>query len=238
MVGREVRRHSSRFSSRMLHFRRVVFRDRHRAVQRQPAEAIASNDSPRLMVPGDFFMKCRIASNSFVTLSAIGLGVILTGPPARAQGATVAAPLTLAPKLPAAKRLPSTGIKSGNIDNGWVFTRRKDNFSDKQTCMISRVDKPYVEVTKGHLNISYSGRGGVRSFKYRLDDGPASATEIPHEIDQRIGVVHVYGPTFAEVLRSNRFRLQTLTLVNGISEEDFNTSGMIRLYASMISQCP
>jgi hypothetical protein len=183
-------------------------------------------------------MKCRIDSKRFATVMAIGLVAILTGPPARAQGATVAAPLTLAPNLPTAKRLPSTAIESGSIDKGWVFTRSKDNFSDRQTCMISRVDKPYVQITKGHLSISYSGRGGVRGFKYCLDDGPASALEIPHEIDQRIGAVHIYGPTFAEVLRSNRFRLQTLTLVNGISEEDFNTSGMTRLYANLISQCP
>ena len=122
-------------------------------------------------------------------------------------------------------------------DGGWQLRRNKDAMTDKTSCILSPVGKPHVQISVGDLYISYRGRGGVSAFSYRMDDGPASQLQLPTEIDKQIGFVHISGDAFNSILRASRLRVQVLTVLSNLLNEDLALSGM-RSYMQEQQECP
>jgi len=146
------------------------------------------------------------------------------------------------PKAPAAPKAPAKSAPKADpnttTDGGWQLRRSKDAMTDKTSCILSPVGKPYVQISVGNLYIGYRGRGGVQGFRYRLDDGPISEMQLPTPIEKQIGAVRISGEVFNQVLRASRLRVEVLTLVSGLQNEDLAVSGMRRLYAKMRQECP
>jgi hypothetical protein len=97
--------------------------------------------------------------------------------------------------------------------------------------------KAYVQMSNDDLYVSYRGRGGVQGFKYRFDEGPPSEMQIPSDIEKQIGAIKISGAAFQQLLRSSRLRIETLTLISGIANEDINLTGARPLYTRMLREC-
>lgn len=147
-----------------------------------------------------------------------------TPPPAPAKKA--------APPAARGKAEPGT-----TTDSGWQLRKSRDAMSDKVTCVIMPIAKPYIQFNIGDFYLSYAGRGGVEGFQYRIDDNPASGMQIPSPIEKQISAVHLSGRVFEQILKAKRLRVSTLTLIRGLQDEDIDLAPMRRLYARMVSEC-
>lgn len=122
-------------------------------------------------------------------------------------------------------------------NGGWQLEKSKDQMTDRVSCMVYPTGRRYIQISYGDLYISYSGRGGVQGFQYRVDERPASTMQLPTRIEQQIGTIHISGGAFKEVLSGNRLRVETLTMVSGIKNEDINLVGLREKYNEMLQQC-
>ena len=171
------------------------------------------------------FEKIIVVALSLICLSFVGYIVsswTSQGNPA------VAAPSTPAAAAPVPARIVSD----------WQLNIGKDGFNDKKTCVISPLGKPHVQLNIGSFYITYRGRGGVSSYKYRIDDQPPSQTILATDIEKRIGTVHLYGSGFIDrLMRASRFRTSTFTVLSNFIEEDFDLAGLSNLYMKMRNEC-
>ena len=130
-----------------------------------------------------------------------------------------------APTAAPAKSAPKADRNTTAV-GGWQLQRSKNAMTDKTDCILVPVGKPHVQITVGDLYISYRGRGGVQGFRYRLDDEPVSQMQLPTEIDKQIGAVHISGDTFNRILQASRLRVEVLTLISGVQNEDLAVAGV------------
>lgn len=144
----------------------------------------------------------------------------------------VATPNTTPKPKPPAKSAPAK-----NVDDGWELKTSKDNFSDKTTCVVSPIGRPWVQLNVNNLYISYAGKGGVAGYTLRFDDQPPRQMQLPTPIDQQIGAVHLSPADFAEAMNSDRVRVQTFTVLRELKDEDLKMAGAKRLYQKMGPEC-
>jgi hypothetical protein len=141
-------------------------------------------------------------------------------------------------KPPAAK--PVAASKRPNVtavDGGWELRVIKDGFSDKVNCVISPATRPWVQISVGHLYISYQGRGGVEGYTVRTDDNPAGLMQLPTPIDKSVGTVHFKDAAFYDIMAANRLRVQTFTVLRELKDEDLDLVPAKRLYKKMGPEC-
>lgn len=122
-------------------------------------------------------------------------------------------------------------------DGIWELRKSRDSFTDKTACVITPTGQIYVQISRGSLYINYSGRGGIRGWQIRLDEGQVSQMTIPGRINERLGILQISGPQFDQIMKSRRLRIQALTLISGIKNEDFQLNGLARLYQRMMQTC-
>ena len=119
----------------------------------------------------------------------------------------------------------------------WELRVSKDGFSDETRCVITYIGRSDIQVSQGSLFFDYSKKGGVESYEYRLDNEPSSGLILPDDVLRRIGIVKISGQGFSRVMTSSRVRVQVLTLIAGLSNEDVSTSGLFELYNQMLDRC-
>jgi hypothetical protein len=141
--------------------------------------------------------------------------------------------------VPAKPKPPAKPPADANriLDGGWAMRKSKDAMTDKVDCIISPANNPSVQVSQSDLYISYKGRDGVQGFTHRIDDGSSSPMQLPTEIERQVGLVHISGAAFNQILTASRLRVETVTLVAGLGNEDLQLTGMRRLYARMPGFC-
>jgi hypothetical protein len=122
-------------------------------------------------------------------------------------------------------------------EGAWELRYGKDNFSDKTTCVIVLSSDAAIQVSPGSFYINYRGRGGLDGFRYRLDDAPESGMQLPTRIQKQTSMIIFEGITFERILNATRLRVQTLTLVAGLKNEDINLRGLASLYQRMDEFC-
>ena len=127
--------------------------------------------------------------------------------------------------------------KAAATDSGWELRITRDNFTDQTNCVISPKGRPWVQVNVGNLYISYAGRGGVDGFTLRVDDNPPGQMQLPTPIDKQIGAVHLSGDQFFDAMAGNRLRVQTLTVLRELKDEDLDLGPVKRLYKKMGPEC-
>jgi hypothetical protein len=135
------------------------------------------------------------------------------------------------------KPAPQKNSPGAIVDSGWELKIKKDGFTDKTSCVISPVGKPNVQITVGHLYISYAGQGGVAGFTPRLDDQPPRKMQLPTPIEQQISAVHFGGEAFYEVMAASRLRVQTFTILHQLKDEDLQLEPAKRLYKKIPPVC-
>lgn len=123
-------------------------------------------------------------------------------------------------------------------DGVWELRQSKDNFTDKITCLIAATNNDNVEVSPGNFYLSLRGRGGLKAYKYRLDDSPPTELALPTELEQRTSILIFKGQVFSRILKANRLRVQTLTMLSGSQNDDIDLTGLAGLYSQMSKACP
>jgi hypothetical protein len=141
---------------------------------------------------------------------------------------------TASPRV--ASQAPNAQPASGSGE--WVLETKKDAMTDKVFCVVIPEGKPFIQVNIGSLYISFRGRGGVEGFQFRIDDGPVSQMKFPDRIEKQVGVVHINGAPFEQILGAKRLRVQTVTILSSSVTEDIDLGGLAAVYAQMQRDCP
>jgi len=128
--------------------------------------------------------------------------------------------------------------KAAELTEGsWQLERDKDAMTDKVSCAIVNAQNRHIQINIGQMYIGYQGLGGVKSFTFRIDDQPASEMQLVDEAPREIGFVSFEGPAFDSIFAGSRLRVQTVTALNSLINEDIDISSAKRLYARMKRTC-
>jgi hypothetical protein len=119
----------------------------------------------------------------------------------------------------------------------WELRIEKDGFSDQKNCVIVNRANKWLQVSPGVIYIGYSGRGGIAGFEYRIDNNPSSGMQLPSETDQKIGTAQIKGEAFPKILHGKRLRIQALTVLDTLENDDYNLEGLSSLYLQMKAAC-
>jgi hypothetical protein len=120
----------------------------------------------------------------------------------------------------------------------WELRHGKDAFSDKPSCVMTVVAKPYIQIGTGAFSVSYRGRGGVKGYQVRLDDEPEGRMNLPSDIEKQMSALMWEGDAFETLMKAKRARIQVLTVLNGLVLDDIDMKGTDRLYARLRQLCP
>lgn len=143
-------------------------------------------------------------------------------------GLIVFNPLAAAAGLKDAKPVFHTG--------NWKVLRSADAMTDATTCTgIYKVNYG-IQLAKDGLYISV--RGGLQSITLRFGDAPANPMRIPQKLEKDVGAVIIDGGDFYELTKANRLRLEVLTLVSGVHNEDLDITGIQEAVENIKSGCP
>lgn len=143
-------------------------------------------------------------------------------------GFIVFAPLAAAAGLKDAKPV----FNSGN----WKVLRSTDVMTDATTCTGIYKENYSIQLVENRLFVSV--RGGLQSITLRFGDAPANPLRLPEKMEKDVGMVIISGTDFYELTKTNRLRLQVLTLVSGIFNEDLDISGIQEAVENIKSGCP
>jgi hypothetical protein len=128
--------------------------------------------------------------------------------------------------------------QSGN----WKIMGTVDEFTDVRTCVIIFEDdwSVLVDVDPGGPIFSWNleRRGGVASYKYRIDDNLASQLILASAIEKKTSTIIIIGTVFNELLNSKKFRIQVTTDFKNVLTLTLDTSGLKSAYEGMLKQCP
>ena len=96
--------------------------------------------------------------------------------------------------------------------------------TDKKQCTALYDDRSNVQLTPESLAIGFGGRGGIQGYKLRLDDATAGEMQLPTDDEKQLQVIFVNGSVYDQVKASKRLRLQAITVLNSIVDEDIDMS--------------
>jgi hypothetical protein len=123
-------------------------------------------------------------------------------------------------------------FKSGN----WKVLRSLDSMNDTVTCTGIYKENNGVQLTKDSLYVSV--KGGLESVTLRFDDKPAQSMRLAEKMEKEVRAIIITGTDFSELSESSRLRIQALTLVRGVVNEDFNLTGIKDALESIRTSCP
>jgi hypothetical protein len=138
----------------------------------------------------------------------------------------------LASSAAQAQGLPPVAAKVGK----WEFRKGSDGFSGKASCLLTLAANPRVQLSDDALYISYRGIGGLRGYKLRLDEGPATDMILPTSLEEQTNMIEFTGAKFNRVMQAKRLRVQTVTYFD-LKNEDIDLAGAAPLLARMRREC-
>jgi hypothetical protein len=116
----------------------------------------------------------------------------------------------------------------------WSVRKSKDPMTDKVRCTGLYLKRFDVQLTMDTLYISLRGRGGVRSYRLRLDEQPARSTEIASKMERDLSALGITGGHFRDLLTAQRLRISILTVLNNVVSEDISLLGFAEAHAVII----
>ena len=125
-----------------------------------------------------------------------------------------------------------TAFKSGN----WKVLRSIDSMKDTVECTGVYKDNYGVQLTNDTLYVSV--RGGLESVTLRFGDKPARSMRLAEKAEKDLRSIIISGTDFTELIESDRLRIQALTLVGNITNEDFDLSTIKDVLDSIRGGCP
>lgn len=109
----------------------------------------------------------------------------------------------------------------------WVIYGGVDAMTDKKECIAYYGDKKYIQLTKASFAVGYGGRGGLRGYTLRFDDDPALSMKLPTDVEKQVSAFFIESSDerYARLMAATRLRIQALTLVSGLANEDIDLAG-------------
>lgn len=142
--------------------------------------------------------------------------------------------------------LPSLNAFAGDLKDApvisksgsWSVRQSTDLMSDKKTCVAFYKDSFYIQVTENNFSVSLYGRGGVQGYTYRVDDAAPTKMRVATDIEKKVSAAYLAGSEFRQLLSSRRFRIQVLTMLPSLVEEDIDLRGLSEIHGVLTSaQC-
>src|SRR5262249_40851761 len=120
----------------------------------------------------------------------------------------------------------------------WSVRRETDPMTDKPSCTGLYKDRFDIQLSSKALNIDMRKKGGIKGIKLRYDDEPAQQLRLASDAEKEVSVVDITGPEFRKLLSAKRLRVQILTFLSSVQEEDINLDGLVEMYNIVMSaQC-
>ena len=133
--------------------------------------------------------------------------------------------------LPAQADLGPIIARYGN----WEVHRYIDKMTDKVQCIATYRGRTNVQLTNYNLMIKTVGT--PRSFRYRLNDEPASGMITTSELARGIGTIEIAGALFDRLVHAARLRVQVLTYrfvqKYELREFDLDLNGIYSAYGAV-----
>lgn len=161
--------------------------------------------------------------------------------PSQAGLAHPAAPsssIVMASPIAASSAAASDEAQGTPSASSWELNKSVDDFTGKQTCVITSPDQPLVEIDPpSSFFVSLQGRGGVAGYRYRIDQQPASPMRLPTKMESDTSTVIIEGQEFARVVAGTRLRIEILTVLSSVLDLDLNLRGIRPLLARARAEC-
>src|SRR5262249_8770063 len=120
----------------------------------------------------------------------------------------------------------------------WELRRGKDGFTNKPSCVMTVAKKPYIQIGRASLSVSYRNRGGIQSYQVRLDDEPEGEMTLPSEIEKQAALLVFEKDAFETIMKTKRIRIRVATASSSIVTDDIDMKGADRLHAKLRDLCP
>jgi len=108
--------------------------------------------------------------------------------------------------------------------------------TDKTNCTGIYKENYGIQLVRDSLYIQI--QGGIQSVTLRFGENPPKGMRLASKIEKDVGTVIISGNDFSELGQTARLRLQVLTLVRGIVNEDLDTTGIQAAVENINSGCP
>jgi hypothetical protein len=110
----------------------------------------------------------------------------------------------------------------------WVVFGEADPMTDKMSCIAYYGGEKFVQLTNNSFAMGYGGRGGLKGYTIRFDNDPPLPMALPTRIEERIGafVIDTKDPRFARLVAAKRVRIQALTVLNSIVNDDVDLTDL------------
>lgn len=131
---------------------------------------------------------------------------------------------------------PQATEKSGEFGN-WIVRTEVDPMTDEKTCVAFYKPNKYVQAGRDTLYVSYKGRGGLKSYVTRFDDQPADKMALPNDAEKSMDLI-VLKEAFDKAYSGARLRVQTLTILDTLVNEDIDLTGLRGAVDKMRADCP
>jgi len=120
-----------------------------------------------------------------------------------------------------------------SVVGDWTVYQDKDSMTDAVSCVATYKGRAQVQATTTSLAFSFRGRGGVSSYKYRIDEAPPSDLVLATDIQKQLDSIIFESDTFASIMAAKRFRLQVLTILSSVADEDISLASLPQAVATM-----
>jgi hypothetical protein len=108
--------------------------------------------------------------------------------------------------------------------HAWVMDESTNAMTDKKECTALYKNEWTIQGTENNLYVSLKGRGGVSSYTVRIDDEPAKSMQLATQSEKGMSTI-ILQPYFESLYNATRLRIQVLTLLRGIVNEDIDMTG-------------
>jgi hypothetical protein len=123
-------------------------------------------------------------------------------------------------------------LKTGN----WSVHRSIDPMTDAVECTGFLQGSPGVQLTRVYLFVKIPG--GIKTITLRFDDQPAYSTRLSSEREKSLNAIVINSIDLEQARKSSRLRVQSLTSINGVVNEDFDLTGIQAASDHILAGCP
>lgn len=118
--------------------------------------------------------------------------------------------------VPASAELTKTDTVVGD----WHVYSTVDNMTDRLSCAAFYKNDAFIQLSPGSLYIDYGGRGGWSFYKYRFGEGKPKIGTLRNSTGRTY--ITFAGSDLKKAIEAGRLRVQTLTLIRGVIDEDID----------------
>lgn len=148
--------------------------------------------------------------------------------------ATEAIILLLATTIAASTIAGEYTFQSGN----WRVYRFIDPMTDNTNCVLVQSNgQTNASASRYSLYIHYMGRGGIQSYRLRIDDAAPGRYIRAKTAEIQTSTLILKDDTFRRLLRATRLRVETYTALRDIIIDDIDLTGLSASHDRMIIDC-